>query len=96
MPPLIPALTLRSMRWSVGTLSKRPVTPQVSRKKSLEEIEYEDVFGHGASKDAETYAGIRANLIEEAGGFGKLTAQKLALLDEQARELAARKRNKHG
>lgn len=65
------------------------------QEKRLEDMEFEDVFGHDAAKDADTYAGIRARLIEEAGGFGKLNAQKLTLIDEQARELAARKR-KHG
>lgn len=96
MPPTDPradAPLYEMERWYIIEATRHAAS---LKEKSLEEIEYEDVFGHGASKDAETYAGIRAKLIEEAGGFGKLNAQKLALIDEQARELAARKRNKHG
>jgi hypothetical protein len=65
-----------------------------SREKSFEQVEYEDVFGHDATSDPDTYAGIRTRMIEQAGGFANLDAKKLALIDEQARELAAKKRRK--
>lgn len=64
------------------------------REKRVEEVEYEEVFGHDATDAPGTYAGILQRLIEEAGGFEKLTAQQLTLIEEQARELASRKRKK--
>lgn len=65
-----------------------------AREKTFDQIDFEDVFGHESSQNPETYAGIRARMIEEAGDFANLNAQKLALIDEQARELAARARRK--
>lgn len=64
------------------------------RERRVEEIEFEDAFGHDATDEPETYAGILKRLIEDAGGFEKLDAAQLTLLEEQAREQAARLRKK--
>lgn len=56
-------------------------------EKSVHEVEYSDIFGH---HDETSYAAIREKLIQEAGGFEKLTAAQFQLIEEQAREKAAR------
>lgn len=66
----------------------------IIREKPVEDVDFEEGFGHDASESADTYAGILKHLIEEAGGFGKLDAKQLTLLEEQARETAARRRKK--
>jgi len=56
-------------------------------EKSVHAVEYSDIFGYGE----DSYASIREKLIKEAGGFEKQTAAQFQLIEEQARELAARK-----
>jgi len=63
----------------------------LSHERRVEDVELEDGFGHDA---ADTYAGILQRLIDEAGGFGAIDAPRLTLLEEQARQLAAKRHQK--